>query len=171
MADERERASRGVVRRVGPKVKPRGGDLDFAADYTVTSTDDNGGRVLTDVEVIVCYWGGFWSATPAPSPSSDEYTTAISGILTGPYMGGLSQYRGVGQGTLIYTEINDSTDPAERLYRRRRGGDAQGPHRITTRMPAPTAGHNRFYAVIAPQGIKNSITSSPDSIRASPTTG
>jgi hypothetical protein len=152
-----ETEDRGVVRRVHPKTKPRGADLDFSADYTVTSTDDKGGRVLTDVEVIVCYWGSFWSTTPPPSPSSDEYTQAITAILTGPYMGGLNQYRNVGQGRLIYTELNDATSPAD-LYT-----DAKVVAMLKDRidnhgMPAPTAGHNRFYAVIAPQGIRNSNT-------------
>lgn len=152
---------RGVVRRVGAKAKAKtkakGGDVDFGADYTVTSTDDDGGKVLTGVEVILCYWGSFWSSTPAPSPSSDEYTTAIRGILTGPFLGGLNQYRGVGQGTLIYTEINDSSDPAD-LYT-----DSDVVTMLKDRidnhgMPGPAAGHNRFYAVIVPVGIRNSLT-------------
>jgi hypothetical protein len=147
----------GVVRRTDPNAKDRGADLEFGADYTVTSTDDKGGRVLTGVEVILCYWGSFWSKTPPPSPSSDEYTKAITGVLTGPFMSGLNQYRGVGRGTLLYTEINDATDPAD-LYT-----DADVVAMLKDRidnhsMPAPTAGHNRFYAVIAPQGIRNSNT-------------
>jgi hypothetical protein len=150
-------AHRGVVRRADPKAAPRGADLDFGADYTVTSTDDDGGRVLTDVEVILCYWGSFWSTTPAPSPSSDEYTEAIQGILSGPFMGGLGQYRGVGQGTVIHTEINDASDPQD-LYT-----DSDVVSMLKDRidhhgMPGPTAGHNRFYAVIAPQGIRNGLT-------------
>ena len=91
---------RGVVRRADPNAEPHDADLNFSADYTVTSTDDKGGRVLTHIEVILCYWGRFWSTTPAPSPSSDEYTAAIEGIVTGPFMDDLNQYRGVGHGTL-----------------------------------------------------------------------
>lgn len=158
-AEPKRRADvhRGVVRRVDPKAKPRGADLEFGADYTVTSTDDDGGRVLTDVEVILCYWGTFWSTTPPPSPSSAQYTQAIQGILSGPFMGGLGQYRGVGQGTLIYTEINDSSSP-NNLYT-----DTDVVNMLKDRidhhgMPGPAAGHNRFYAVIAPQGIRNSLT-------------
>lgn len=152
MADDR-----GVVRRVSPKAKPRGADLDFSADYTVTSTDDKGGRVLTDVEVILCYWGSFWSSTPPPSPSSAQYTQAFTAIVTGPYLGGLEQYRNVGQGTIIYTEINDATSPAD-LYT---DGDVVTmlKDRIDNHgMPTPATGHNRFYAVIVPQGIRNSNT-------------
>jgi hypothetical protein len=149
---------RGIVRKVEPEKAPKGGDLTFAADYTVTSTDDNGGRVLTDVEVILVFWGSFWSATPAPSPSRDQYEQAITGIVTGPYMSGLNQYRGVGQGTVIYSEIFDDTSPANGYT------DADVVAMLTSRftnnpsMPQPAAGHNRFYAVIAPQGVNNSLT-------------
>ena len=106
---------RGIVRRVSEDVQDHSGDLSFGADYTVTSTTDNGGQVLTNVEVILCFWGSFWSTTPTPSPSADEYKQAFTGILTGPFMRGLRQYRGVAQGTLIYSEINSDTSPAD-LY-------------------------------------------------------
>jgi len=147
----------GIVRRIEPESHAVGGEIDFSPDYTVTSTTDGGGRVLTDVEVILCYWGSFWSTTPAPTPSADTYTAAIRGIVTGPYMSQLRQYRGVGQGSVIYTEINDATSPADNYT------DADVVAMLTDRiknhgMPAPIAGHNRFYAVIAPVGISNSLT-------------
>ena len=148
---------RGIVRRVSEDVQDHSGDLSFGADYTVTSTTDSGGKVLPSVEVILCFWGSFWSTTPPPSPSADEYKQAFTGILTGPYMRALRQYRGVAQGTLIYSEINSDSSPAD-LYT-----DANVVTMLTDRienhgMPAPTAGHDRLYVVIAPQGIRNSIT-------------
>jgi len=147
----------GIVRRIEPESRAVGGEIDFSPDYTVTNTTDGGGRVLTDVEVILCYWGSFWSTTPAPTPSADTYTAAIRGIVTGPYMSQLRQYRGVGQGSVIYTEINDATSPANNYT------DADVVAMLTDRiknhgMPAPISGHNRFYAVIAPVGISNSLT-------------
>jgi hypothetical protein len=152
-----EKPLRGIVRRAESKEAEAGGDETFAPDYTVTSTTDSGGKVLTDVEVILIFWGSFWTTTPPPTPSSDTYKTAIEGILTGPYMSGLRQYRGVGQGKLIYTEVYTGTDPKD-LYT-----DSDVVNLITdrlnnTNMPAPASGHNRFYAVIAPQGIRNAIT-------------
>jgi hypothetical protein len=155
--DSSSRKLKGIVRRLDPKSKPNAGDVTFAPDYTVTSTTDGGGQVLTDVEVILCFWGSFWSTNPPPSPSRNDYETAVQGILTGPFMGALGQYRGVGQGTLIYSEINDSTDPATGYT------DSDVVTMLTSRldntsMPPPTAGHNRFYAVILPQGINNSLT-------------
>ncbi|MCL5259143.1 hypothetical protein ACSYAY_10840 [Leptospirillum ferriphilum] len=156
-SEKTSKKPKGIVRRLDPESKPNARDVIFAPDYTVTSTTDNGGQVLTDIEVLLCFWGSFWSKTPAPSPSSDDYKTAIEGILTGPFMGGLRQYRGVAQGTLIYSEINDSTDPADGYT------DTDVVNMLTDRlkntaMPPPLAGHNRFYAVIVPPGINNSIT-------------
>ena len=109
--DKNAKEPKGIVRPLDEGHPSVGGDEQFPPDYTVTSTTDGGGKVLTNVEVILVFWGKFWSSTPPPSPTADQYKTAIEGILTGPYMGGLRQYRGVGQGTLIYTDINDSSDP------------------------------------------------------------
>jgi hypothetical protein len=152
-----EKHLRGIVRRAESKKAEAGGDETFAPDYTVTSTTDGGGKVLTDVEVILIFWGSFWTTTPPPTPSSDTYKTAIEGIVTGPYMSGLRQYRGVGQGKVVYTEVYTGTDPKD-LYT-----DSDVVSLITDRlnntsMPAPASGHNRFYAVIAPKGIRNSLT-------------
>ena len=152
--DTKTEKLRGIVHRVDPKSKPSAGDVEFSPDYTVTSTTDGGGLVLMDVEVILCFWGNFWSSTPPPSPSSNDYKTAIEGILTGPFMGGLRQYRGVGQGTLIYSEINDSSNPTND-YTNDDVVNMLTNRLDTTSMPRPTAGHNRFYAVIVPPGIKN----------------
>lgn len=152
----REQIRTGIVRRVDPSVQPTGGDLTFTPDYTVTSTDDKGGQVLTDVEVILVFWGSFWSATPAPTPSRDTYEQAIRGIVSGPYMTELAQYRSVRPGSVIYSEIFDGTDPANPY------SDADVVAMLKSRfannpaMPQPAAGHDRFYAVIAPQGVANS---------------
>ena len=60
------RSHRGIVRRVPEGIQDRSGDLSFGADYTVTSTTNNSGQVLTKVEVILFFWGWFWSSTPPP---------------------------------------------------------------------------------------------------------
>ena len=70
--------------------------------------------VLTNVEVVIIFWGSYWSSTsPAPSPSWQQYYQAFTGIVTGPYMTDLKQYRGVGPGTMLGSFINDTPpDPA-----------------------------------------------------------
>jgi len=102
MSETHHPRMRGIVHRLQHDAEPSGGDVSFSPDYTVTSTDDKGGKVLTDVEVILCFWGKPWTATPAPVPSADQYKQAIIGILSGPYMGGLGQYRGVGHPTACH---------------------------------------------------------------------
>ena len=76
---------RGIVRRADSKEAESGGDETFAPDYTVTSTTDGGGKVLTDVEVILIFWGSFWTSTPAPTDAVERHLQdGHRGILTGP---------------------------------------------------------------------------------------
>lgn len=168
-SDEKSRTLRGIVRRLdaatpsgrilrrlAATAAPGGGDVVFAPDYAVTSTVDGGGHLLTHVEVVLCFWGSFWSTNPAPTPSSDDYRTAIEGIVTGTYLSGLGQYRGVGPGTVIHSEINDSSDPVNGYT------DADVVNMLKARlqaggMPPPIAGHDRLYVVILPVGVNNSL--------------
>jgi hypothetical protein len=128
-------------------------DIFQSPDYTVTNTKDNGGLVLTSVEVVVIFWGKYWSKTPSPTP--DTYYQAFTGIVTGPYMTGLRQYRNVGPGTMLGKFINDSSDPKNGY------GDSDVVNMLTTflqnnsSVPAPAKGHQRFYAVVTPPGLND----------------
>jgi hypothetical protein len=131
-------------------------DISQSPDYTVTKTHDDGGLVLTNVEVIAVFWGKYWSGTtPAPSPTSDTYYQAFTGIVTGPYMTGLRQYRGVGPGNMLGKFINDSSDPKNGY------GDSDVVDMLTKfldanpTVPRPEAGHQRFYAVVTPPGLND----------------
>jgi hypothetical protein len=122
----------------------------------VTSTPDGGGLVLTSVEVIAIFWGKYWSQTsPPPSPTSDTYYQAFTGIVTGPYMKGLRQYRGVGPGTMLGKFINDTSDPNNGY------SDSDVVDMLTkfldnnSSVPVPTSGHQRFYAVVTPPGLND----------------
>ena len=134
-------------------------DISQSPDYTVTSTTDGGGLVLTSVEVAAIFWGSYWSKTsPAPSPTSDAYYQAFTGLVTGPYLTGLRQYRGAGPGTMLGKFINDSTDPADGY------SDGDVVDMLTKffdnnpSVPAPASGHQRFYAVVTPPGINNGLS-------------
>ncbi len=145
-----------IVRRLVATAAPAGGDVVFSPDYAVTGTVDGGGRLLTHVEVVLCFWGSYWSTTPGPTPSSNDYETAIEGIVAGPYMSGLAQYRGVGSGTVIYSEINGGTNPVNGYT------DADVVNMLKARlqaggMPPPILGHDRLYVVILPVGVSNSL--------------
>ena len=131
-------------------------DISQSPDYTVTKTHDEGGLVLTNVEVIAVFWGKYWSGTtPAPSPAPDTYYQAFTGIVTGPYMTGLRQYRGVGPGTMLGKFINDSSDPKNGY------GDSDVVDMLTKfldanpSVPRPDSGHQRFYAVVTPPGLND----------------
>jgi hypothetical protein len=152
---------KGKVPRTTAKSTNIGRDDVFGSDYTVTSTTDGGGLLLTNVEVIVIFWGSYWSSTsPAPAVSSATYLQAFTGIVTGPYTSRLSQYRGVGPGTIIYNEIYDgSTNAPYSGYT-----DSDVVNLLNARflnnpaMPQPVSGHNRFYAVVSPPGLNNSLS-------------
>jgi hypothetical protein len=135
-------------------------DVSQSPDYTVTQTTDGGGGVLTSVEVTAVFWGSYWSTSPAPSPSSDIYYRAFTGLVTGPYMTGLRQYRGVGPGTMLGKFINDSSDPSDGYSDSDVVNMLKALFQDNARVTAPAAGHQRFYAVVTPPGINNSLTSS-----------
>ena len=131
-------------------------DISQSPDYTVTNTKDNGGLILTSVEVAAVFWGKYWSNTsPAPSPTPDTYYQAFTGITTGPYLTGLRQYRGAGPGTMLGKFINDSSDPPNGY------GDSDVANMLTKflddnpSVPAPATGHQRFYAVVTPPGLND----------------
>jgi hypothetical protein len=152
---------KGVVPRVHfakPRQRANQNDVIFSPGYTVTSTTDGRGRLLKDVEVICCFWGRFWTrSAPAPSPSAGDYALAIQAMLSGTYMSRLGQYRGINKGSLAYCDFNDTSDPAD-LYTNADVIAMLKGRFQNTNMPNPATGHDRFYAVIVPPGIRNSLT-------------
>jgi hypothetical protein len=123
------------------------------------TVSDGGGPVLTNVEVVVIFWGSYWTSTsPAPAVSADTYYQCFTGIVTGPYMTSMNQYRGVGPGTMLGQFVNTTPPDPSNPYT---NSDVET--MITTYLqnnascPPPVAGHNRFYAVVTPPNIGNSI--------------
>lgn len=135
---------------------PTSADSHQDPDYTVTGTPDGGGQVLTNVEVAVIFWGSYWNGSPAVSPAT--YYNCMSGIVTGPYMTGLRQYRGVGPGTVLGMFINATPPDPVNGYM-----DSDVVTMLTaflqnnSSVPAPIAGHTRFYAVVTPPGVDNGL--------------
>lgn len=121
----------------------------------VTVTDD-GGPVLTNVEVVAIFWGSYWTSTsPPPAVSAETYYQCFTGLVTGPFMTGLEQYRSVGPGTMLGQFVNTASDPSNPYT----NSDVET--MLTTFLqnnpscPPPLAGHNRFYAVVTPPNIGN----------------
>jgi hypothetical protein len=132
-------------------------DIHQGPDAPVTSTTDGGGLVLTNVEVVVIFWGTYWTGTsPPPAVSSDTFYQCLSGIVTGPYMTGLRQYRGVGPGSMLGKFVNNSDPPNPYT-------DSDTVNMLTSYLtanpsvPVPLAGHNRFYAVVTPPSFANTL--------------
>lgn len=122
-----------------------------AGAVTVT---DKGGPVLTNVEVVVIFWGSYWTSTsPAPAVSADTYYQCFTGIVTGPYMTRMNQYRGVGPGTMLGEFINSASDPPNPFA----ASDVETmlTNYLTSNpaCPAPVAGKNMFYAIVTPPNI------------------
>ena len=140
-------------------------DIFGSTNYTVTGTTDGGDALLTNVEVTVIFWGDYWNvASPAPSVSVANYYLAFSGVVTGPYMTRLNQYRGLGPGTMLGQFIVPSAKNASGVTMPANGyTDADVEFMLTNFFQnnpnvAPANGHNRFYAVISPPSLNNSLS-------------
>src|SRR5260221_2199432 len=85
----------GIVRaQVTPRSAGEGDE--GAGGGQASGITDLKGMLLTKVQVQLIFWGTNWGQA---SPSTGEVTKAVQNILSGPYMLGLSQYRGIGTGT------------------------------------------------------------------------
>src|SRR5438128_7116462 len=62
---------------------------------------DSGGPVLTHVDIDLIFWGAGWNNAQALKTS---VTNAVQTIMDSPYLSGLSQYRGIGNGQLLRTD-------------------------------------------------------------------
>ena len=74
---------------------PGSREQDATSGIVVT---DNGGAVITHVKVQVIFWG-YHPASPIGSPI--PFMDAASKIVSGSYMGGLAQYRGIQRGSVV----------------------------------------------------------------------
>jgi hypothetical protein len=86
-----------------------GGPEAAAASGIVVS--DGGGSVLDHVRVHLVFWGTSWSG--ASVPSMGDVLTSTQSIVSGPYMDGLAQYRGIQRGvvagsTLVASAVGNS---------------------------------------------------------------
>ena len=66
---------------------------------------DSGGRVLTNVNVFLVFWGAVWAQNPTPSVG--EITNCVTNIFSGPYMSALAQYGLLGP-PRKFTTLSDS---------------------------------------------------------------
>jgi len=110
---------------------------------------DRGGLVLTEVHVWLIFWGTAWIGA---SPTMPEVTDAVQKILDGPYMSGLSQYRGIQRGTFKGAISVTDSDPPDQFFKT----DVTNLiHQQIGRsaLPEPDEDPSSLYCVIMPPGV------------------
>src|SRR5207302_10765333 len=70
---------------------------------------DLGGPVITHADVDLVFWGSGWNNAQT---LMNNVTDSVGKIMNSSYLSGLSQYRGVGNGQLLRTDLITNTDPA-----------------------------------------------------------
>jgi hypothetical protein len=145
----------GGVRRLAASVRPKPPAAPTAAppaDAPARFTD-GGGPVIASVHLYLVFWGAAWTVTP--SPPLNAVVEAARGIVTGPYMSGLAQYRGVGPGTLAGAALATASSPSspfpyqevETLLSGLLGSGS---------LPSPASDPSLLFLVIAPAGVRSS---------------
>lgn len=113
---------------------------------------DKGGTVLRAVKVQLIYWGRAWS--DGANPSAAQITDAVKTILASAYTSALSQYRGIGagslQGSATYTQSDppnsfSTDDVANFVHERIKAG----------LVPEPDSSPDLLYCVIMPTGVSS----------------
>src|SRR5438477_7690893 len=79
--DERQRGGEDIVHKT------------FGDAAGLTTSDGGGPKIVSDVYISVVFWGKEWARVAPPPPvSMTDVSNAISKVIFGPYLSGLSQY-------------------------------------------------------------------------------
>jgi len=116
---------------------------------------DHNGAVIQFVRVQLIFWGKAWASNPPPTPSTAQVTDAVYRILTGGYMTGLAQYRGIGQGYILGSTTVTASDPPNSFT------DTQVANEIKALISAGTisnldTANQTLYYVFMPKGTNAS---------------
>ncbi len=117
-----------------------------------TNFTDHGGAVIQFVRVYLIFWGNAWASNPPPTPTTSQVTNAINGILSGGYLTGLAQYRGIGQGYLLGSTTVTSSSPATGFTDAQVATLIQGLISAKT-IPNLDPDNQTLYCVFTPNGI------------------
>jgi hypothetical protein len=128
-------------------VRPEGGGADKFVD--------NGGAVLQVTQLFLIYWGSAWTATPAPTPTSAQITSASQTMMAGPYMAGLAQYRGIGRGFVRGSAVITSSNPPNNFTDAQVSNFVDGQITAGT-VPGPDIDNQTLYCVVMPTGVNAS---------------
>lgn len=115
---------------------------------------DNGGPVLQVIQVFLIYWGSAWTASPAPTPSSDQITSACRTMLASSYLTGLAQYRGIGRGFLRGSSVITASNPPNGFTDNQVATFLDGQLTGGT-VPGPDIDNQTLYCIVMPQGVNS----------------
>jgi hypothetical protein len=76
-----------------------------------TNFTDHNGTVIQFLRAYLIFWGSAWTSNPPPTPTTAQVADAVNRILSGGYLTGLSQYRGIGQGYILGSTTITSSNP------------------------------------------------------------
>ncbi len=119
-----------------------------------TNFTDHGGAVIQFVRLQLIYWGNAWAANPAPTPTSAQVTDAMNRIVSGGYLSGLAQYRGIGQGYILGSVTVTASSPPQNFTDAQVATLIQGLISAGT-IPNLDRDNQTLYMVITPKGINH----------------
>jgi hypothetical protein len=131
-------------------------DTISGGDGNVIAFHDNNGRLLTHCKAVLVFWGSAWTK-PSTTPSASTFTTALEGIVGGPWSSKLAQYRGIGPMSIEQTSMITVSDPPLNFT------NANIQAMLTAQidngtLPAPDNAVDRVYCVLMPAGFSSGDT-------------
>ena len=113
---------------------------------------DHGGTLIQFVRVYLIFWGSAWASNPPPTPTTAQVTDAVNRIVSGGYLTGLSQYRGIGQGYILGSTTVTSSNPPNGFTDTNVSNFISGLIGAGT-IPNLDADNQTLYLVFMPKGI------------------
>jgi hypothetical protein len=113
---------------------------------------DHGGPVLHAAQIHLLYWGSAWTTTGESSPTPDQITAAFRSVVTGPYLTGLAEYRGIRSAVLRGFTVVTSSDP-QRGFHDDEVSDFLNAQLDARVVPAPDPDNQTLYIVVIPVGV------------------
>jgi hypothetical protein len=113
---------------------------------------DHGGPILHAARIHLLYWGSAWTTTSASSPTPDQITAAFRWIVTGPYLTGLAQYRGIRPAVLRGFTVVTTSDPHDG-FGNEDVSDFLNVQLDAGVVPGPDPDRQSLYIVVVPVGV------------------
>jgi hypothetical protein len=126
-------------------------------DGNVTSEQDGGGPVLNSARISLVFWGSAWSSA-ATSPTAQQFASALTDTVAGPWGTQLNQYHGIGPGAVDQVVVYTSSNPPAHFVESDIKSFVDARINDGTVIDANPA-VQRVYAVLLPTGHSSSDTS------------